>query len=211
MKTPFSYRNHFFSSFLLTSFLGHAFFLGAGSFLFEFSPRFGVQQAPSSMEVVLVKQPEPRVKKHQTEKILTTPKTPLEKAVVREKEEERVTPENTKSVMIPEAKGAVEQNKDPFLKNPPPAYPEYAREQGWEGVAVVKVLVGRNGLPNQVMLQKSSGYKILDNAALKAIRAWQFRPAGTGNFLFDSWIKIPVRFTLTEGMEFLELRRINHE
>jgi len=58
--------------------------------------------------------------------------------------------------------------------------------------------VGAAGRPERVEVFRSSGYEILDEAALKAVRAWQFLPARAGGIPFSSRIKIPVRFRLIE-------------
>ena len=55
MKVPFSYRQQFFVPVLLFSGIGHAVLFSAGSGLLPRSPEFGVQQAPSSLEVVISK------------------------------------------------------------------------------------------------------------------------------------------------------------
>ena len=211
MKVLFSYRDHIFSSFLLASLLGHAVAFGMSNVSFDFFPKFGVQQAPSSMEVMLVKLPEPKPEKNDPGKVLTAQKASPENAVAQQPEAKPVKTKNAKTVVTPDVKGAVDQNKDPFLKNSPQVYPEHAREQGWEGVAVVEVLVGRNGLPDQVALYKSSGYKILDHAALKSIRSWQFRAARAGSVSFASRIKIPIRFSLVAGEDSIDYGAEKHE
>ena len=41
-----------------------------------------------------------------------------------------------------------------------------------------------------------SGYRILDNSALEAVRKWKFHPATIGGVKVSSTVKVPVRFTL---------------
>ena len=46
------------------------------------------------------------------------------------------------------------------------------------------------------MLHKTSGYSILDEAALSAVKGWQFGPAMDGNFPVERVVRMPVRFDL---------------
>jgi len=80
--------------------------------------------------------------------------------------------------------------------NPRPEYPRTAREAGWEGTVVLQVLVLPDGTAGNVTLHKTSGYSILDEAALLAVRSWQFVPAMDGNFPIRSMVRMPVRFDL---------------
>lgn len=80
--------------------------------------------------------------------------------------------------------------------NPRPDYPRAAREAGWEGTVVLQVLVLPDGTAGNVTLHKTSGYSILDEAALNAVKGWQFIPAMDGNFAIKSMVRMPVRFDL---------------
>src|SRR6266404_7883026 len=73
-----------------------------------------------------------------------------------------------------------------------PEYPREAREKGLtgKGVAVVKV-VPATGYVTSVSMVKSTGYKILDDAALRAFRRWRFRPRSI------TTLEIPIQFTST--------------
>ncbi len=77
-----------------------------------------------------------------------------------------------------------------------PIYPAVAKDAGWEGVVVVRVLVKTNGSPGEVTVQKSSGYSILDKAALEAVEQWRFKPAKDGNILINKFVDIPLKFEL---------------
>ena len=81
-------------------------------------------------------------------------------------------------------------------KNPPPQYPSLAEERGWQGVVMLSAFVQREGEPSEVLVDQSSGYKILDEAALKAVRKWKFTSAHRGGQTVSAWIKIPIRFEL---------------
>lgn len=85
-----------------------------------------------------------------------------------------------------------------YLHTPLPAYPPSARHQGQQGVVLARVRVGREGLPGEVRLAKSSGFEALDEAALEAVKGWRFAPARQGAEPVASWIEVPVRFRLEE-------------
>ncbi len=84
----------------------------------------------------------------------------------------------------------------PEQDNPPPHYPSAARRRGWQGLVVVRVQVGADGLPQQVELAAGSGHGLLDQAALDAVRNWRFRPARRGTTAISDWLDVPIRFTL---------------
>ena len=77
-----------------------------------------------------------------------------------------------------------------------PEYPRAAREAGWEGTVVLQVMVLPDGTAGNVTLHKTSGYSILDEAALAAVKGWRFIPAMDGNFPIQSVVRMPVRFDL---------------
>lgn len=83
--------------------------------------------------------------------------------------------------------------------NRPPAYPRRARRLGWEGRVVLRVRVDARGRVKTVNLGRSSGYDILDRAALAAVRGWRFSPATRGATPVAAWVEVPIRFRLTDG------------
>ncbi len=83
-----------------------------------------------------------------------------------------------------------------FLVPPNPVYPARSRRAGEQGVATVRVLVDVAGRPAQVSLQGSSGHAALDESALTAVRAAQFRPYADGGLVQPVWVLVPIRFVL---------------
>lgn len=83
-----------------------------------------------------------------------------------------------------------------YLRNPTPDYPAIAQKRGMEGQVVLKVHVLSNGHPDDISVAKSSGYGILDSAAIKAVTAWAFQPARRGQTAIDGWVQIPLSFKL---------------
>lgn len=82
------------------------------------------------------------------------------------------------------------------LRRIQPLYPLIAKKSGWEGTVLVRVTVEKNGRASKVDVSRSSGHKVLDDAALKAIRRWTFRPARDGNIPIRSVVVIPLKFSL---------------
>jgi TonB family protein len=81
---------------------------------------------------------------------------------------------------------------------PRPVYPEQAKNEGIQGDILTKVLVGADGRIEQAIIQKSSSFEILDNAALEAVQAAEFKPARHQDKPVRVWVSIPIRFTLTD-------------
>jgi periplasmic protein TonB len=83
-----------------------------------------------------------------------------------------------------------------YLVPPNPIYPARSRRAGEQGNAVVRVLVDVTGRPAQVSLQTSSGHPELDQSALSAVRAAQFRPYAEGGLAQAVWVLVPINFVL---------------
>ena len=83
-----------------------------------------------------------------------------------------------------------------YLHNPAPDYPPAAQKRGLEGKVVLKVHVLATGQPDSVTVAKSSGYQILDEAALKAVMQWAFAPARRGQAAIDGWVQVPLSFKI---------------
>jgi protein TonB len=83
-----------------------------------------------------------------------------------------------------------------YLSNPVPPYPAAARRLKLQGTATVRVLVSPDGHPRSVKLEKSSGARILDEAALQAVQHWSFVPARRGDKTIAAEVDVPVRFRL---------------
>ena len=64
-----------------------------------------------------------------------------------------------------------------FIYSPKPDYPYEARALHVEGNGVYKVLVNlETGLVTDVIVKKTTGYRVLDDAAVIALRKWRLKP-----------------------------------
>lgn len=88
--------------------------------------------------------------------------------------------------------------KASYLNNPPPAYPMVARRNGLQGRVVLNVEVLADGICGQINIHKSSGYAMLDNAALLTVKTWRFLPARQAGRTVDKWFMIPIQFSLKD-------------
>lgn len=82
--------------------------------------------------------------------------------------------------------------------NPLPKYPERARRRGFEGLVTLAVQVSAKGEPLSVRISRSSGYRILDDAAARAVRRWRFRPLSGGVGVAIARVDVPIAFRLTD-------------
>lgn len=80
--------------------------------------------------------------------------------------------------------------------SPRPAYPELARRRGQEGTVNVRCQVDASGKVTSVSLAKSSGFKLLDDAAIKAVEKWKFRAASRDGASVAGTVVVPVQFRL---------------
>lgn len=78
----------------------------------------------------------------------------------------------------------------------PPPYPRLARRRGWQGVVRLRVRVSPDGRVIEASVDQSSGYQVLDRAALEAVQGWRFTPAVRGGHPVESVVVVPVRFAL---------------
>ncbi len=87
-----------------------------------------------------------------------------------------------------------------YARSPPPAYPAVARRRGLQGTVTVRVLVGADGSVENAEVADSSGFDALDDAALETVRSrWRFVPARHDGLAVESWVLVPIRFSLVEA------------
>lgn len=83
-----------------------------------------------------------------------------------------------------------------YLANPKPAYPVASRRLGEEGKVVLRVHVSAEGTARAVEVKQSCGFARLDEAAKAAVEQWRFVPARRGADAIDSWVSVPIVFSL---------------
>jgi protein TonB len=84
----------------------------------------------------------------------------------------------------------------PALGNQSPKYPYAARRRGIEGKVVIEAVVDRAGTVATAAVVVSSGHRLLDRAALSAVKRWIFHPARRRGRAVGATIAIPITFAL---------------
>lgn len=101
---------------------------------------------------------------------------------------------------IPPAKPTVEYTPPSlsaeYLHNPVPKYPLIAKRMGQQGHVLLQVTVSETGQAVVVVVLQSSGYALLDQSAVQAVKNWQFVPARANQQAVTAQVTVPVRFTL---------------
>jgi protein TonB len=80
---------------------------------------------------------------------------------------------------------------------PPPPYPAMALRRGLEGRVLLRVRVDEQGRPAEVTIEKSSGVRLLDEAALKFVQArWYFVPLKRDGLAIAADALVPIVFRI---------------
>jgi len=83
-----------------------------------------------------------------------------------------------------------------YYHNPKPRYPMAAKRRGMEGVVELRVMVDSRGHPAMIEIKQSSGFKVLDREAIKAVWQWRFQAAKRGGLAVAGEVIVPVRYQL---------------
>ena len=83
-----------------------------------------------------------------------------------------------------------------------PVYPEFARKNNYEGLIRVSLNVNRKGKGENVIIVKSSGYSVLDKAAMKAVKKATFKAKTSRIYYLSAALNKPliidINFFLTD-------------
>jgi protein TonB len=82
------------------------------------------------------------------------------------------------------------------IAQPAPHYPYGARRRGAEGIAWLRVDLAASGRVQRVEVERSTGHRDLDRAAVAAVRSWRFAPLPEEMEASDLWFRVPVEFRL---------------
>jgi protein TonB len=149
-------------------------------------------EAPKSRQKTKEKSLETRATKSEEKEVVSA----AQQEEVQDEGDEKA-PDATRSTK--ESDGATGQVREafPLYKiNPPPRYPRTARRRGTQGTVVLSVYVDEQGRVANVWIFESSGFRVLDNAALEGVKKWSFEPGRKGDTKVAMWVNVPVRFEL---------------
>ena len=83
-----------------------------------------------------------------------------------------------------------------YLEPPVLVYPRASRRAGEAGRVVLRVLIDEHGLPRQAIVNQSSGFARLDEAAIAAVLKARFRPYSDNGQPLAGWAFVPLSFDL---------------
>lgn len=85
------------------------------------------------------------------------------------------------------------------LSSPPPSYPPQAVRENLTGVVELEILVGIDGKPIDVSVVRSSGHRLLDQAAIRVVKSrWKFQPAMSNGQPVQARGRVPIEFKLEQ-------------
>lgn len=84
-----------------------------------------------------------------------------------------------------------------YILPPQTVYPPMSKRMGEQGKVVLRILVGENGKPDQVLVQTSSGYTRLDEAGRQAGLRAIFKPHLEDGRAVPVYVILPLNFQLT--------------
>jgi len=92
--------------------------------------------------------------------------------------------------------GTIQMAYPRYQLNDPPSYPRLARRRGQEGSVILQVHVNKEGGVEDLKIDVSSNFTLLDRAAVAAVRKWSFEPGQRGKEKVPMWVRVPVTFKL---------------
>jgi protein TonB len=84
-----------------------------------------------------------------------------------------------------------------YLRRPQVRYPVHAKRARVQGTVYLRVLIGPEGEPREVHVDRSSGHQALDEAAREAVLKSRFRPYRENGVGRLAVAIVPVEFSLT--------------
>ena len=102
----------------------------------------------------------------------------------------------TSNFQPPTSRAAGESRTPSVARQTKPVYPSDARDEGVEGVSVVLAFIDPEGMVTGTKLEKGSGDRRLDRAALDAVGKWAFNPCLRDGVAVKSSVRVRVEFRL---------------
>ena len=170
-------------------------------------PKPVVQKRPEPAPIPLEEPqpaPEKSLPKEEPTQKQEKPLSPPPKPVVHQKEQPPAeqSPSSTEpssagqdATLIKE-KGV--QTEAKTLRAVSPVYPRLSRRRGEEGTVVFTVWISKKGKVEKIKILHSSGYKRLDDSALKAAKKTRFQPAIKNGQAVPSQTELTFTFRLTD-------------
>ena len=84
-----------------------------------------------------------------------------------------------------------------YIKAPQLIYPNLSRRLGESGTVVLRILINEKGLPEQILVHKSTGYRNLDEAGRQAAQRALFKPMIENGKPVPVYVLVPLTFQLS--------------
>jgi protein TonB len=81
-----------------------------------------------------------------------------------------------------------------YIRADKPVFPRESQRKREYGTVLVRVLVDSSGRPAQLQVERTSGYERLDEAALRCVEKFRFRPYEVNGVARSAQVLIPVGF-----------------
>lgn len=101
------------------------------------------------------------------------------------------------SVTAIDANVPVELQTVDYLQRVEPRYPPMAKRAHAQGTVFLRVIIGPDGRPVEVRVERSSGHEVLDTAARTAVLKWLFRPYQENGIARAASVIVPIEFSIT--------------
>ena len=115
-----------------------------------------------------------------------------------------VTPMSTPAVEAPPEPGPVEAGPAEttpsalaYSRRTAVPYPRESVRDKEEGTVVLRVLVGVDGVPQEIEIARSSGHPRLDRQARASVMKWRFEPGTRNGQPIAAYGLVPIAFNLT--------------
>ena len=95
-------------------------------------------------------------------------------------------------------KTTILHKKPRYIKQKSPIYPKRSWELGQQGTVVLRALINEKGQLMKLEIASSSRHKLLDSAAITAVKEWKFKPEQYKGQVKTGWVKIPLRFVIED-------------
>ncbi len=153
-----------------------------------------VKKPPEKAKPVLRKEPKPKKPKPVKEK----PKPVAKKPKPVEPEKPAMERSVTELSQSPGLSNEPVMVTEPAIRNwVEPRYPRLAQRRNQQGSVMLDVIVDEQGNPMTVDVLESSGYPVLDKAAIDAVKRWSFEPEQRNQQFVRSRVHIPVVFEIS--------------
>jgi TonB family protein len=88
-------------------------------------------------------------------------------------------------------------------------FPIQAIRNAHEGLVIVLALIGVNGTPTSITIEKSSGWRELDRAAITTVRDWRFTPETVDGVPVEGYARIPINYDLGADRKEIQMNAAN--